>query len=111
MKGQFSPTYFANSEVVNKPSNIWTTEDKRKFKLSFKVKYLMMRTFSTREYFYVFKYNTANELRDTLEMIYGDQEMNIFIQHDDTPNESEGNLKGWFSNIEYLGRYLKKSCF
>lgn len=49
INGTFILSYCIDNKVVHKPDFIWTKEDKRKLKLGFKVKYLMMTALSTRE--------------------------------------------------------------
>lgn len=55
-----------NCGIVNKPSNLWNTEDKRKVKVNFKAKYLMKTTLNTRVYFYIFNYNNVKKKYETL---------------------------------------------
>lgn len=69
INGLFVPTILVNNELVNKMINLWTVEDKREIKLGFNVKYLIMSALNAREYFYVFNYNTANEVCNNLEII------------------------------------------
>lgn len=45
--------YFINSEVMHKPINLLTIEDKEKVKQIFQVKYLMISVLRTRECNYV----------------------------------------------------------
>lgn len=45
-------------------------EDKRKMKLDFKVKHLLINALSYKEFFYVFNCDSANEVWGTFEMIH-----------------------------------------
>lgn len=71
INGPFFPTNCINNKVVHKPYNLWTKSDKRKVKLCFKVKYLLMSALRTREYLSIFNFDSAKEIRDILEIIHG----------------------------------------
>lgn len=58
----FIPTYCFNNKLVNKLDFLLTKEEKRKVKISFKVKYLIISAPSTRNYLCVFSCISAKEV-------------------------------------------------
>lgn len=72
IKGSFIHTYYTNNKVVNTPDNLWTEYVKRKVKLGFKVKHLLMSSLSTKELYFVFNCNSTKEIWNTLEIIHED---------------------------------------
>ena len=56
IKGPFIPTFFFDDKIVNEPDFQWTEEDKRKLKLVFKVKYLLISALSSKEFLYIFNF-------------------------------------------------------
>lgn len=67
----FIPTFSFNDEVVNKLDFHWTEKDKRKGKVDFQFKYLLIKFLSSKELCYDFTYDSTKEVWSTLEMIYG----------------------------------------
>lgn len=50
INGSFIPIFLFNDKVVNKHDFHWIEEDKRKVKLSFKVKHLLINAFNSKEF-------------------------------------------------------------
>lgn len=67
----FIPTHHINNEVVDKSDFLLTKEEKRKFKIDFKTKNFLVVFLEENQFFYVHTCNSAKEMCDTYEMIYG----------------------------------------
>lgn len=67
----FILTHQVNGKVVDEPNFFWTKEEKRKFKIDFKIKSFIVMSLDDIKFLYVYNFKTAKEMWDTLEMIYG----------------------------------------
>lgn len=67
IKSLLNRTYYINDKLVNKSDKFQTEDDKRKVKIGFKTKYLIMRALRTKEYLSVFNCNSTKKVWDTLE--------------------------------------------
>lgn len=71
INGLFIYNFSFNDKLINNMNFHRTKEDQRKVKISFKVKYFYIKTLSSKYFYYVFNCDSAKEVWETLEMIFG----------------------------------------